>query len=403
MIHYLGFGNKLIYNSVIPLELSEAVKTGIGLFSRGFYTQKFGADIEKFIGSNVILLDSGLSAIRLYLKLINLNKGDEIAIPAYICNYVIEGLISDGYSLNYIDVDNNYNISPIDLEKKISPSTKVVIGVHTYGMPFDITRIHNITKKNNSVLLDDSAQSFGVLHNNTHLGNYGDAGIFSFGWFKPLTTMGGGALVLKDQKLLEEAKRLVKFDFSFKQTSYKYTKTLLFTNKFIYYNIFLRLFDKFYLKVSDKHNFSWRNNLVDNETKYKGICDVQAILGRQLIKKINGFNDLRVKNTRSLIKLLSNCPIHFTQKCANSVLLRLPGTVQLNFKKVQEISRIYFRNKIDVPILYPISNRISDSHRCPNAKYLSEHTLNFPIHPCMNEQKLKMIKYLTEKIFQELI
>ena len=72
------------------------------------------------------------------------------------------------------------------------------------GTPCKIDIISNIAKKNNLRLIEDCAQSFNSFYKGVETGNFGDVGIFSTSLLKIPTTLSGGILITKDEKLAND-------------------------------------------------------------------------------------------------------------------------------------------------------------------------------------------------------
>lgn len=82
------------------------------------------------------------------------------------------------------------------------------MGVHVYGNPCYVEELQEIADKHNLKLIYDAAHAFGVEYKNQSLLNWGDASMLSFHATKVFHTIEGGALVVKDEKLLDELRFL---------------------------------------------------------------------------------------------------------------------------------------------------------------------------------------------------
>jgi dTDP-4-amino-4,6-dideoxygalactose transaminase len=103
---------------------------------------------------------------------------------------------------------------PILLEQAIKncisegKKPKAIILVHLYGMPANMNAIMNMSKKYDIPIVEDAAEALGSKYNNQQLGTFGEFGVYSFNGNKIITTSGGGALISKDDKIIEKAKFL---------------------------------------------------------------------------------------------------------------------------------------------------------------------------------------------------
>jgi 8-amino-3,8-dideoxy-alpha-D-manno-octulosonate transaminase len=99
------------------------------------------------------------------------------------------------------------NIDPTDIERHITPATKVIMSVHILGAPADMDAILPIAQKHNLKVLEDCAQSVGVSYKGHPVGSMGDAGIYSFQVNKTISPGEGGAVVTSDPYVFERATR----------------------------------------------------------------------------------------------------------------------------------------------------------------------------------------------------
>jgi 8-amino-3,8-dideoxy-alpha-D-manno-octulosonate transaminase len=99
------------------------------------------------------------------------------------------------------------NIDPADIERHITPQTKVIMSVHILGAPADMDPILENARKHKLRVLEDCAQSVGVSYKGRPVGSIGDCGIFSFQVNKTISPGEGGAVVTSDPDLFERATR----------------------------------------------------------------------------------------------------------------------------------------------------------------------------------------------------
>lgn len=129
---------------------------------------------------------NGRSALYHCLKSLNIN--DSILLPVYICESVLTPIKKIGLKTFFYDLNKgDLNASLGDIEKKICdhhPTSVLVASM--YGTPADLCRIEELCQKNNIIMIDDAAQSFGAkVNNQRYVGTFGDAGFFSFSPGKP--------------------------------------------------------------------------------------------------------------------------------------------------------------------------------------------------------------------------
>lgn len=151
---------------------------------------------------------NGLDAITLsflgYIENGNLQKGDEIIVPANTYIASILGILHAGLVPVLVESDiETYNIDPKLIEEKISAKTKGILVVHLYGQLADMDDIIEIGYKHDLLIVEDCAQAHGLNFKGSHTRT------FSFYPGKNLGALGdGGAVVTNDTKLAETIKKL---------------------------------------------------------------------------------------------------------------------------------------------------------------------------------------------------
>lgn len=151
---------------------------------------------------------NGLDAITLsflaYIENGNLQKGDEIIVPANTYIASILGILHAGLVPVLVEPDiNTFNIDPQLIEEKISEKTKGILVVHLYGQLANMDDIIEIGYKHNLLIVEDCAQAHGLNFKGSHTRT------FSFYPGKNLGALGdGGAVVTNDTKLAETIIRL---------------------------------------------------------------------------------------------------------------------------------------------------------------------------------------------------
>ncbi len=146
---------------------------------------------------------NGLDALVLIFKaniaLGNLQKGDEVIVPAnsFIAS-VLSILQADLIPVFVEPTIETYNIDPNLIEGKITSKTKAILVVHLYGQLAEIDKINAICETHNLLLIEDAAQAHGLTFNGNH------PRAFSFYPGKNLGALGdGGAITTSDANLAE--------------------------------------------------------------------------------------------------------------------------------------------------------------------------------------------------------
>jgi len=163
---------------------------------------KLEEEFRKLYGVRYALgVSSGTEALYISLAALGVGPGDEVLLPGYLWTSCISAVIRLGAIPKLVDINDTFNMSPEDLEQKITPHSKVVLVVHMSGLPGDIEDIVDIARKHNLKILEDCAQSNGARINGKPVGTFGDIGVVSFQINKSITAGEGGMIVCNDDHL----------------------------------------------------------------------------------------------------------------------------------------------------------------------------------------------------------
>ncbi len=181
-------------NAVVNVMRNAEVQT------QGNYMRQFEADFKAYTGAkHAFAVDNATSALRLSAIMCRIGPGDEVIAPGYtFCASAIP-FGTTGAKLVWADIDPQTWVVDInDIERKITPQTKVLLVVHLLGMPANMAAIMEIAQKYNLRVVEDCAQAPGAAINGQKVGSFGDFGCFSFHGAKNITTLGeGGMLTVK--------------------------------------------------------------------------------------------------------------------------------------------------------------------------------------------------------------
>ncbi|MCL5435751.1 MAG: DegT/DnrJ/EryC1/StrS family aminotransferase [Patescibacteria group bacterium] len=148
---------------------------------------------------------SGRGALCALLETFELQRKDEVLLQAYTCIAVPGAVIAAGGKPVYVDIEpDTLNMSPEDLERKISVNTRVLIIQHTFGAPAKLDALLAIAEKHHLFVIEDCAHTLGGKFGGRSLGAFGDAAIFSFGRDKAASSVFGGVAVTNDKIVAEK-------------------------------------------------------------------------------------------------------------------------------------------------------------------------------------------------------
>jgi len=157
------------------------------------FEQEFASfcDCEHAVG-----VASGLDALKLALRALGVGPGDEVITAAntFIATTLAASSIGAVPVLVDMGVDT-FTLDPDLLEAAITAKTKVIIPVHLYGRPADMTPILAITRKHNLRVLEDASQAHGARYKGKRVGGLGDVAGFSLYPGKNLGAYGDGGVI----------------------------------------------------------------------------------------------------------------------------------------------------------------------------------------------------------------
>ena len=191
-------------------------QTASGMHATGSKTKEFENAMSKFIGMRYAkATSSGTAALHLALLSLEIGKDDEVIIPSYVCQSVLNAVIYNGAKPILADIDsdfqrNGFNISSNTIKPLITKKTKAIIVPHLFGIPSNIPEIRKIAKK--IPIIEDCAQSLGAKSNGKMLGTFGDVSIFSFYATKMISTGHGGMVLTNSKKIKDKLDILTQYD-----------------------------------------------------------------------------------------------------------------------------------------------------------------------------------------------
>lgn len=182
-----------------------------GMYILGPEVEHFEQEFAVFCGiSHCVGVSSGLSALELILRALEVTSGDEVLVPSntFIATWL--AVSSVGAKPVPVEADEKtYNLDPAKLEARITPKTRAVIPVHLYGQPADMDPIREIAKRHHLFVIEDAAQAHGALYRGAPAGSLSDAAAFSFYPGKNLGAFGdAGAITTRDEVLAKKIRKL---------------------------------------------------------------------------------------------------------------------------------------------------------------------------------------------------
>ena len=174
--------------------------------------------------SRVLTLNSGTSGLHLALHLLLkpdpdsswpglVENVDEVLTCPLTCTATNWPIVANRLRIKWVDADpGTCTMCMDDLERKLSPTTKVIMVVHWGGSPVDLERVARVREicfqrfGFRPHVIEDCAHAIGAKFDGRVLGNHGNTCVFSLQAIKHLTSVDGGLITLPNQKLYDRAK-----------------------------------------------------------------------------------------------------------------------------------------------------------------------------------------------------
>lgn len=171
-----------------------------------FFEQEFAAHMGAL---HCVGVASGLDALTLSVRALNLGAGDEVIVPANTYIASVMAVTINGAKPVFVEPDQFYNIDTKKIESSLTSKTRAIMVVHLYGQACKMDDIMDIAKRHGLSVIEDCAQSHDAMFQGKKTGTFGTVGCFSFYPTKNLGAFGdGGAIITQDPAIAERVRQL---------------------------------------------------------------------------------------------------------------------------------------------------------------------------------------------------
>lgn len=233
--------------------------------ARGPEVAAFEKEFAEYCGAAAaVATTSGTTALQLALLALGIGEGDEVITTPFSFIASSNSILYTGAKPVFCDIDPvSFNIDPTKIEDRITDKTKAIMPVHLYGQPADMDEILAIAKKHNLFVIEDACQAHGAVYKGRLTGSLGDAAAFSFYPTKNMGVGEGGMATFRDPEVAKKAMLIHAHGMEPR-----------------YYHHMLG------------YNFR--------------MTDIAAAIGREQLKKLDGFNAARRRNAEYLLGHINN-------------------------------------------------------------------------------------------------
>ena len=173
----------------------------------GPFTKKCSQWIEEKTGTAKCLLTTSCThATEMAALLLDIKEGDEVIMPSYTFVSTADAFVLRGATVVFVDIrPDTMNIDENLIEDAVTERTKAIVPVHYAGVGCEMDKIMQLAAKYNLKVVEDAAQGIMASYKGRPLGTFGEFGCFSFHETKNFSMGEGGALLIRDEKYIENA------------------------------------------------------------------------------------------------------------------------------------------------------------------------------------------------------
>lgn len=364
--------------SVVGLEEQQAVARVIetGYLGMGKEVQLFEEEISTYLNTSreVICVNTGTAALHLALQAIGVGPGCEVLVPSITYVATFQAISATGAKPIACDVKvDNAFIDLSDAMHRVNSRTKAIIPVHYGSNSQGMDDVFIFAHQHGLRVIEDAAHSFGCIRNGQRIGAFGDITCFSFDGIKNITSGEGGAVVTGDAHIAQKIKdaRLLGVE---KDT------------------------DKRYLGQR-----SWQFDINQQGWRYH-MSNIMAAIGREQLKKIEHFAQVRQSLAIHYVQLLSNFPnliflnINYSEVIPHIFPVRITGGLR------DQVANALKQQGIETGIHYQPNHLLSfynDDISLPQTESLYQELLSLPLHPDVTQSDQDQIAYIIGSILKE--
>ncbi|MBO8183223.1 MAG: DegT/DnrJ/EryC1/StrS family aminotransferase [Archaeoglobus sp.] len=324
-----------------------------GMLAQGRLVEEFEKAFAEYVGvKEAVAVSNGTVALDLALKALGIKEGDEVIVPAFTFIATANAVLFQHAKPVFADIDEKtMNIDANDAAEKITSKTKAIIGVHLYGHPFDVKAISDLCEDHKLMLIEDAAQAHGAEFEGIKVGSFG-IGCFSFYPTKNMTTAEGGMITTNDSEIVGK------------------------------------------LRLLRNHGDAGKYNHIMLGYNYR-MTDVNAALGIEQLKKLDEFNERRIRNAEYLNKNLRNDIVKpIVVGKVKHVFHQYVVRVENRQKFIEQLEKAGIGYGIHYPLaIYeqPLYRNLGLNGDCRIAEKVSRQVVSLPVYPSLSKEDLEYV------------
>lgn len=252
-----------------------------GWITTGPACKRLEESFSRYVGGHrAVTAATGTAAIHLALRAAGVGEGDEVITTPYTFVATTEAILYLGAKPVFADVDpRTLDIDPAAVAEVITPRTRAIVPVHVAGYPCEMDALLGLAREHGLAMVEDAAHALPTEYRGRRVGAIdGSMAAFSFYATKNLTT-GEGGMVTTDDPELADRMRVLRLHGISGDAWKRYQK-----------------------------GGRWYYEVVDNGYKYN-MSDIQAAMGIEQLKKLDGMQATRQRHDRLYRDALRDCPL----------------------------------------------------------------------------------------------
>jgi len=178
----------------------------LGCWSPDFYggpkVQAFERQCEAYFGvKHAVTVNSWTSGLIAAVGAIGIEPGDEVIVTPWTMCASATAILHWNAIPVFADIEpDTFNLDPASVEANITPYTKAIMAVDTFGHSADMDALMAIAERHGLKVITDSAQAPGTYYKGKVTGTLAHVGGYSLNYHKHIHTGEGGILVTNDDE-----------------------------------------------------------------------------------------------------------------------------------------------------------------------------------------------------------
>lgn len=339
------------------------------------------------VGESTLAVAYGREALGIGLDSYGIVSGDEVLMPAVICDVVLDVFSERDIRFQYYGLSESLEFDIEDIEARIGHSTKAIYLNHAFGMPMQVASLRKLCDRRGLILIEDCAHALGGIYDGASLGSFGDFAIYSYRKFFPLPNGGG----LRVNRLSGKPQVITKRDSSMRQ--------IIESGKLLAIGVAASI---------GAPGSLWRqrySKLMINDAFVDTTCvpacppapSCMSVISEWILSRAN-FDGMIARRRDNFLYMLQKIKsLSSVEPLFKSLL---PGQVPYSFPlRVERRERVVSHAAVEAIVLEPTLARVNRQQRTlnnPNESFdtldrIAEQVVSLPVHQVMTRAKLDRV------------